>query len=89
MRDVPGKAFLNEIMQMMDETNRKFFEYHSFNKRVVFVFCQMKIHELSTRLKRYEQWSELVNKTKDTFVSLTMNCYAEFKMLLTMTEINL
>ena len=49
----------------------------------------MKIHELSAREKRYEVWMGIVNEKKDTFLSLMMNCYAEFKMLLMMTEINL
>ena len=71
------------------EANQLFFEYHWFNKRVVFLFCQMKIHELSNRLANYEDWMGLVHDSEDTFFRLMMNCYAEFKMLLTMTEINL
>ena len=88
-RENPEGYYSKEIMEMVQHANKKFFEYHSFNKRVVFIFCQMKIHELSNRLKKYEVWNDLVNTNTDVFVGLTMNCYAEFKMLLAMTEINL
>ena len=87
--DAPERRHLETINELVLQLNTYFYQYHSFNKRIVFLFCQMKIHELSNRLTTYEDWMTLVHESQDDFFRIMMNCYAEFKMLLTMTEINL
>lgn len=49
--------FINKIAL---NTNQLFFKYHLLNKKVVFLFLQLKIHELTERLQLYEKWESKV-----------------------------
>ena len=74
--DAPERRHLDMINEMVLQLNTYFYQYHSFNKRIVFLFCQMKIHELSNRLSNYEDWMTLVHDSQDDFFRIMMNCYA-------------
>ena len=80
---------IEKIKEMMNETNYLFYTYHSLNKRVVFLLCQFKLHQLNAKLDKYKQWEQHAVETKEDLLSLLSNCYAENIKLETMTQLHL
>ena len=65
----------NEIREIAEKTNKSFYKYHFINKKVVFLFLQLKIHDLTERLQLYEKWESKVEDRMDEFLSLIFNLY--------------
>jgi hypothetical protein len=60
---------------MVEKTNELFFGYHLLNKKLVFQFIQLKLHELTERLNLYEKWESKVTERMDEFLVLILNLF--------------